>query len=69
MPEPDLNFIARQLEHVIMDIGSLKDDVNVLSAVVLRLDGSMSAITQELRAMRAQINIEAHTVACYRDLN
>ena len=55
MVEPDLNFISRQVERLVTDVASMRDDVAVLSAMVLRLDGSMSALLQETRATHTQI--------------
>jgi hypothetical protein len=55
MAEPDLGFIARQIERILTEIGSLRDDMGVLTAIVTRLDGSQAAMLQELRAHNAQI--------------
>ena len=55
MVEPDLAFLAHQGERILTEIASLRDDMAVLTAVVLRLDGSRSAMLQELRAPHTQI--------------
>ena len=55
MAEPDFNFLARQNERILTEIGSLRDDMGVLTAIVTRLDGSQAAMLQELRAHNAQI--------------
>jgi hypothetical protein len=55
MLEPDLNFISHQVERLVTDVASMRDDVAVLSAMVLRLDGSMSALLQETGATHTQI--------------
>ncbi|HEY7299132.1 MAG TPA: hypothetical protein VH684_14600 [Xanthobacteraceae bacterium] len=55
MAEPDLNFIAKQNERLITDMASLRDDMRVLTAIVMRLDSSMGALTQEMRATHAQM--------------
>ena len=55
MTEPDLNFIARQLDHLLTEVGSLRDDVRVLTAITMRLDGSHSALLQEMHASHQQI--------------
>lgn len=61
MTEIDLNFLARQMERLTTEVGSLRDDMRVLSAMVLRLDNSrdrqealLSDMLHELRAMHAQ---------------
>jgi hypothetical protein len=53
--EPDLNFVARQIERLITEVASLRDDVGVLSAMAMRTDGLMSALLQEVRATHTQI--------------
>jgi hypothetical protein len=52
---PDLAFLSRQLDRVLTEIGSLRDDMAVLTAIVMRLDGSQSALLQETRATHSQI--------------
>jgi hypothetical protein len=47
MPDVDLNFIAAQIERVITEQASQRDDMAVLTAMVLRLEGSMSALLAE----------------------
>jgi outer membrane murein-binding lipoprotein Lpp len=55
MVEPDINFLARQIDRLITDVAGVRDDMAVLTAIVLRLDGSMTALLQETRATHAQI--------------
>jgi hypothetical protein len=50
LTEPDLNFLARQNERILTEIASLRDDMTVLTAMVMRLDGSHVALLQETRA-------------------
>jgi len=47
MADPDLNFLARQNERILTEIVSLRDDMTVLTAMVMRLDGSHVALLQE----------------------
>jgi hypothetical protein len=56
MTDVDLNFLAHQIERLITEVSSLRDDMGVSTAVVMRLDGTQSAMLQELRAIRTQIN-------------
>jgi hypothetical protein len=49
-PEINLPFIARQLERVLTDIASLRDDMTVLTAIVMRLDNTSAAVLTEMRA-------------------
>lgn len=55
MPELDLNFIVRQNERLLTEMGSVRDDISVLTAIVLRQDATLTAVLNELRAMHAQI--------------
>jgi chromosome segregation ATPase len=55
LADPDLNFLARQIERLLTEIASLRDDMAVLTAMVMRLDGSHAALLQETRATHAQI--------------
>jgi hypothetical protein len=56
MTDVDLNFLAHQIERLITEVSSLRDDMGVSTAVVMRLDGTQSAMLQELRAIHTQIN-------------
>ena len=50
-PEPvDLDFLADRLRYLIAEVASLRDGMSVLTAMVLRQDGTMNALLQEIRA-------------------
>ena len=51
----DLNFVARQLQRVMVDIASMRDDMQVLTSIVLRQDGTLTALLNETRATHTQI--------------
>jgi chromosome segregation ATPase len=55
MTDADLNFLTRQNERILSEITSLRDDMAVLTAIVMRLDGSHAALLQETRATHTQI--------------
>lgn len=55
MAEIDLNFLAKQLDRVLTDTRQLRDDMTVLTGIVIRLDGSMNGVIQEMRGIRDQI--------------
>ena len=55
MTDPDLNFFARQNERILTEIASLRDNMTVLTAMVMRVDGSHAALLQETRATHVQI--------------
>jgi hypothetical protein len=47
----DLNFLARQMDRLLTEMQSVRDDMRVLSAQVMRLDSSAQAMAQELGAI------------------
>ncbi len=55
LADPALNFLAPQNERILAEIASLRDAMAVLSAMVMRLDGSHADLLQETRATHAQI--------------
>jgi len=55
MAEPDLSFIARQLDRVLAEIASLRDEVRVQGAMIRRLDSTVALLIEEFRATHAQI--------------
>jgi hypothetical protein len=61
MTEADLNFLARQNERLITDVASLRDDMRVLTAIVMRLDntrerqeGLLTDMLREIQAMNGR---------------
>lgn len=50
----DLTYIGRALDRLITEVASLRDDMTVLTAIVMRLDGSHTALLTEIRAVHAQ---------------
>jgi hypothetical protein len=53
-PLIDLTYIGRALERLTSEVMTLRDDVAVLTAITMRLDGSHTALLTELRAMHSQ---------------
>ena len=49
-----LEFLARQQQRMLDEMGSMRDDMQVLTAMVLRLDGTVGLVLKELRAMHSQ---------------
>ncbi len=52
---PDLHFLQAAAQRQQTDTTSLRDDIRVLSAIAMRLDGSHSVLLDELRAPHTQI--------------
>jgi prefoldin subunit 5 len=53
MPD-DLSFLVRRSEQTTTEIAMLRDAISALTGMVLRIDGSVTAVLQE-SAMRNQI--------------
>jgi hypothetical protein len=53
MAKIDLDFLARQMEHVIDDVAGLKDDVTVVLARLDRVDATTHGLVTEVRAMHS----------------
>ena len=58
-----LEFLGAQMERMFAeqaktreDIAGLRDDISVLTAIVLRHDASLSSISEQLRVMTQQFN-------------
>jgi len=51
----DLNFIARRLDLLGTDVANMRDDIMVLTAMVSRLEASVSSLVQEKRATHRQM--------------
>jgi hypothetical protein len=51
-----LEFLARQQDRMLSELASLRDDVNVLTAIVQRLDNSHTRLLTEIRATHAQVS-------------
>ncbi len=51
---PDLSLLARQQRQLLSEMGTLRDDLAVLTAIAMRQDGTMAALLTGVRAMHAQ---------------
>jgi predicted nucleic acid-binding Zn-ribbon protein len=50
----DLAFIARAMRDLQSEVRVMRDDINVLAAMVQRMDGTMVGMINEIRAIHAQ---------------
>jgi hypothetical protein len=57
-----LEFLARQQQRLLAEMGlmrgemgSMRDDMQVLTAMVMRLDGTVGLVLTELRAMHSRL--------------
>lgn len=51
-----LECLARQQDRMLTELASLRDDVNVLTAIVQRLDNSHTQLLAEIRATHIQVS-------------
>jgi outer membrane murein-binding lipoprotein Lpp len=51
----DLNLIARRLDQICYDMANMRDDLVVLTAMVSRLEASVTSLVQEMRAAPSQM--------------
>jgi ubiquinone biosynthesis protein UbiJ len=63
----DLAYIGRALQRLINEVASLRDDTNVLTAIVARLDNSHTRLLEEIRATHSQISRLANRVRQLED--
>jgi hypothetical protein len=50
----DLAYIGRALQRLTSDMAALRDEMRVQTAMILRQDGTLNAVLEQLRAMVAQ---------------
>jgi predicted nuclease with TOPRIM domain len=56
MTEPDFNFLARQNERILAELGSLRDDMTVLTGIAIRLEGAIDGLAVEVRGLRSKLD-------------
>jgi len=52
----DLAYVGRALQRLTDEVASLRDDMQVLTAIVQRLDNSHSRLLAEIRATHSQVS-------------
>ncbi len=53
-PQADLSLIARQQRQILTEMGTMRDDMAVMTAILQRLDGTVSGLVNEIRATHTQ---------------
>jgi hypothetical protein len=51
MTEPSLEFLGRQTERILQELASLRDAVDVLTAMSIRHESSIQTVVQELQVI------------------
>ena len=52
--EPDLAMLARQQRQILDELGTMRDDMRVMMAILQRLDGTVAGLVNEVRAMHSR---------------
>lgn len=55
MTEADLGLLSKQMQRLITDSVSTRDDMRVLTAIIMRLDKTTASLIDEIRAVHTQI--------------
>jgi phage-related minor tail protein len=63
----DLNFVARQLERVLAEIGSVRDDMRVLTAMTLRVDHGQARMAQDIHLLTDEVRAMHQQHARFHD--
>ena len=56
MGEVATDYLARQMERMLAEIGNVREDMTVLTAIVMRQDATLTALLNETRAVHSQIS-------------
>jgi hypothetical protein len=62
-----LEFIAKQLDRLIADHAATRDDIHVLTAIVLRHENTLNHINEQLHDMLRQISAMVAQQARFND--
>jgi hypothetical protein len=61
--EPTLDFLARRMDRVLTEVGSMHEDMRVMMAILMRHDvafekndANATALLREIRALHSQIS-------------
>jgi hypothetical protein len=63
-----LEFLACQLDRMLGELSSLRDEMNVLTAIVQRLDNSHTRLLTEIRAIHSQVSRHGERLRCLESL-
>jgi hypothetical protein len=55
MENVTLEFIGRQLERVLEEQGRVRDSIDVLTGITIRLEGAVSGLTLEIAGLRGMV--------------
>jgi hypothetical protein len=51
---PDLSLLVPQQRQILTEMGGMRDDLTVLTAIAMRQDGTLAALLAEVRAMHSR---------------
>ena len=52
----DFGLLMRQQRETLSEMRIMRDDMNVLAAIVQRMDGTLSGLVNEIRATHSQLS-------------
>jgi hypothetical protein len=55
MTDVDLNFLARQNERILHDLADLRDELRVQGAMIMRLEGAVASLSEQVHGVHNQI--------------
>jgi hypothetical protein len=55
MTDVDLNFLARQNERILHDLASVRDELRVQGAMIMRLEGAVASLSEQVHVVHNQI--------------
>lgn len=68
MTEPSLEFISRQLERLLDRLGSIEDQITVLTGMAMRHEGSLAGLTVEMRGLVHSVSRIEHRLRKVEDV-
>ena len=54
MTDLDLNLLMTQQKQILAEMAEFRDQLTVLTAICMRVEGSVNALTTEVRAMHSR---------------
>ena len=67
MAEVTLELLGAMMQRLTTEVASMRDDIAVLSAIVQRMDGTLSGMVNEIRATHTQQSRLANRVRALED--
>jgi hypothetical protein len=56
MTDVDLNFLARQNERILSDLATVREEMRVQGAMIMRLEGAVASLSERVHVVHTQIS-------------